>query len=206
MNLSNWKLILGGGGIIVVLLSLANHVENNGIREEEASKWELAIAKAKATVVRDTVKIPIPQIIGTAKSDTPSRNWEHFAETIHSNNDQTPEKCDSLLQYCNYILQPFVVVADTAGAQLEMTANPRSQTIDYKLTLPPKEVEHISTTNEILAPVVEKSWLIGLDFGYHEEPRIGGLLGKKPIVAGIDYFPESDRNKWGGHLSLIWEF
>lgn len=203
MNLSNWKLILGGGGAIILLLMLANHYENQGIREEEGKKWELAIARAKPTVVHDTVKIPIPPIIGTAHPKTVP-NWEYFAETVHSNNDQTPEKCDSLLQYCNYLLQPFSVFADTAGIALDLTANPRTQSIDYKLTLPPKEVERINTTDQVLEPPIERNWLFGLSLEYKEkEPGIGAMLGVKPITLGATYFKDSPI-LW--RVGVQWEF
>ncbi len=213
MNLlNNWKLILSGTGIIVILLSLANHAENQGIRTEEASKWKEAIANAKPVVVHETTYVPQKPIIGTAESKVMRfskadiKEWESFINSVHSNNDQTPEKCDSLLHYAEYLEQDFTTFIDTAGISGELVAHPKTQTVDYKLQLPPQLQEHTTTTKEVVAPTIDKNWVVGLDMGYHEEPRIGGLLGRKPVIIGADYYPEAKQNKWGGHLQLQLDF
>lgn len=190
--LVGWKLYAIGGVAIISLLLLANHLENNGIREDVASEWRTAIQEAKPTIIRDTTYIEIPKIIGTGKSDR-----VYIASTV-------PDEIIDSMDYYRWVTQPYSYFVDTAGVELNMTAKPLESTIEYSLKLPPKEIQTIEVTKLVLSPPIERNWIVGFDFGYHGEGRTGILFGLKPVIVGIDYYPHI--KEYGGHVQFQWEF
>lgn len=206
MNLLlQYKGWLVGGGVAIALLMLANHYENNSIREDESQKWQMAIREAKPVETsRDTIRTPQPEIKGEAKNDrqyTPKKHLDvpQIVATV-------PDSLIDSLDYYSWLLNEYEVnVKDTSGAELDMIAKPRQSTISYVLKLPPKEQINTHIENQVLIPPIEKNWIIGVDMGYHEEARLGGLFGIKPVILGVDYYPEAEK-KWGGHIQFQIEF
>ena len=179
--LLQYKLYLIGGGAIIGLLFLANHFENQGIREDEGEKWRTQIREARVdTVEREVIKIVQAPVTGTARSER-----VFIAPTV-------PDEIIDSMDYYRWVTQPYTVfVNDTSGAELDMTAIPLQSEIKYTLKLPPKEIQYRDITKTVLEPAISRNFLFGLSLEYHGEPGIGAMIGIKPLTFGATYYKDS---------------
>jgi hypothetical protein len=200
--LLQYKAYILGGGVILGLLLLANHLENNGIREEEASKWKLAISEAiPDSSWQPPIKVELPIVSGTAKS---KRTWSpDLIQNVHSDNDieNVVRVLQDSLEYYRWIAEPFMTDAETLGAKLAMTAIPLTSEIKYELNLPPKEVQVVEITKHVLEPAPSRNFIVGIGLEHDVEFGAGWLLGREPIVFGATYFKNSSP-----HYKLQFQF
>lgn len=178
--LLQYKAYLIGGGAIIFLLLLANYFENQGIREDEGDKWRTQIREARVdTVEREVIKIVQAPVRGRAVSD------RVFVQPL------VPDSLIDSIDYYQWMLEPYMVYAETLGARITMTASPRLSSIDYDLHLPPKEIQYRDITKTVLEPAINRNFLFGLSLEYHGEPGIGAMIGIKPLTFGATYYKDS---------------